>query len=251
MGKPSHGCNNEVASGKIGPPDVVFHYFGIILDAMQPFFDRAGLCPTMKLICTLLIVAFVQPISGQKLVYDVVRSGSSMGTTVVERKVAGDAITYYLNTKTEFRVLFSFEVEYELVEVFQNLILQRGSSFNTLNGSMQRKTELKRIPHQYELVVDGIKTAVSETEIRDSVSEVYFEEPYNGKKVYSAYFARWLQFTEVAPHQYSLVSPDGTNVYTYVNGICTEVKISRDFATFSQVLKPELVAAVKQKQIKP
>ena len=168
-----------------------------------------------------------------------------MGVTSVERIQTNGLVTYHLNTQTEFRIIFKFEVEYDLEESFRNGILQTGTSFNTLNGSDQKSTKLTKKTSLYELIIDGITTKVDEPEIKESVSEVYFEEPYHNKQVFSAYFGRYLSFEKIGEHTYKLVSPDGTNEYTYENGICTRVKVSRDFATFSQELKPELLTAVR------
>lgn len=172
-----------------------------------------------------------------------------MGETLVERKITEGRVKHHLNTKTEFRILFSFKVEYDLEETFENGVLISGTSFNTLNGSVQKETKMKKLANTYELVVDGITTTVDEPQITESVGEIYFEEPFDGKEVYSAYFARYLTFEKEGDHKYSLTSPDGTNVYTYENGICTRVDITRDFASFSQVLQPELLAAVRNKKI--
>lgn len=191
------------------------------------------------------------PASAQELRYDVVRSGKSMGETVVDRKVTAGETIFYLSTKTTFRVLFSFDVQYDILETFKGSVLQSGTSFNTLNGSMQKETSLAKGTGYYDLIIDGITTKIHEDQIKDSVSEIYFEEPHHDKKLFSAYFGRFLSVVKVGEHEYSLTSPDGINVYTYLNGICTEVKVSRDFANFSLVLKPEFLKAVKEKKLQP
>ena len=191
----------------------------------------------------------VASISGQTLHYDVIRNGESMGSTIVKRMRNGNQVTYHLSTKTEFRILFLFKVEYDLQETFENGVLVNGKGYNTLNGSVQKETKMQKKTNGYELIIDGITTEVSERGIKESVSEIYFEEPYDDKPVYSAYFARYMNFDKLGDHQYSLTSPDGTNVYTYENGICTEVKVSRDFASFTFFLKPESLAAVRSKKI--
>lgn len=198
------------------------------------------------LLSTIGLVLFVfSSITAQKLEYDVIRNDESMGTTIVNRTSNNGKVTYLLNTKTSFRVIFKFDVEYELEESFLKGALVSGRSFNTLNGSTQKKTELAKKEGFYSLIIDGIHTEIDESDIQNSVSEVYFEEPYDGKEVFSAYFGRNLTFDKIGDHVYKLVSPDGTNEYTYENGICVHVKVSRDFATFSQVLKPEMLAAVR------
>ena len=56
---------------------------------------------------------------------------------------------------------------------------------------------------------------------------------------------QYLTFEEVDDHVYKMESPDGTNVYTYMNGICTEVKVSRDFAKFYFRMAPETFYAIE------
>lgn len=202
-----------------------------------------------QFLSVILFFGVIWSVTGQKLYYDVIRSGSLMGNTVVDRIITGDELTYHLNTKTEVKILFTFEVEYDLKETFRNGVLQSGSSFSTLKGSTQKKTSLKKKEGLYELVIDGIRTEISEKSIAESVSEIYFEEPFDGKKVFSAYFGRYLSFVKTADHKYSLTSPDGTNEYTYENGICTKVYVTRDFASFTFVLKPESLLAVRNRKI--
>lgn len=194
------------------------------------------------------LLAYIS-VTGQTLQYDVIRSGKSMGTTLVKRTINGDQVVYHQNTKTQFRILMSFDVEYDLKETFVNGELISGIGYNTLNGSEQKRTVMSKEGDKYLLIIDGIRTEVSEQSIRDSVSEIYFEEPYNGKKTYSAYFARYLTFSKTGDHTYALSSPDGTNEYIYENGICTRVNVSRDFASFHFELKPESLAAVRNKKI--
>lgn len=224
---------------------------------LQPFYPLLRLSTDMPLankksLVFAFAIIFLSLSDGtaQRLLYDVVKNGSSMGTTVVERIKKGSEITHHLNTKTEFRVLFLIKVEYDLFETFRNNKLISGTSFNTLNESTQKETKLKENGKQYDLIIDGIHTVIHEDSIAESVSEIYFEEPFDGKKVFSAYFGRFLTFEKIADHQYELESPDGSNIYKYENGICVEVLISRDFATFSQVLKPEILADVRSKKIK-
>lgn len=188
-------------------------------------------------------------LTGQILQYDVIRNGSSMGTTTVTREIAGKKVTHHLNTKTKFRILVTFEVEYDLKETFFDGELISGDGFNTLNGSIQKRTSMSKDGDKYTLIIDGIKTVVAEKSITESVSEIYYEEPYDGKKVFSAYFGRYLYFVKTGDHYYSLSSPDGTNSYLYENGICTRVNVTRDFANFHFELKPESLAAVRNKKI--
>lgn len=203
-----------------------------------------------RLIISILLSLCISPLSfGQTLHYDVIRGGKSMGSTVVKREMIGTKTIHHQNTKTQFRLLLSFEVEYDLKETFANGELISGKGFNTLNGTDQKRTDMSKEGDKYSLVIDGIRTVIDEKSIRDSVSEIYFEEPHDGKRVFSAYFGRYLVFIKTGDKTYSLTSPDGTNVYKYENGICTRVDVSRDFANFHFELKPESLAAVRNNKI--
>jgi L-ribulose-5-phosphate 3-epimerase UlaE len=76
------------------------------------------------------------------------------------------------------------------------------------------------------------------------MSEVYFREPTDGKKAFSQHFGQFLQFEKTAEDTYFLVSPDGSNEYKYENGVCTEVKVSRDYGTVYFKIKPESYASI-------
>ena len=155
--------------------------------------------------------------------------------------------TVKIKSEVEFRILFSFEVIYSLNERFVNGVLVEGSGFNTLNGSYQKQTEISRSGNSYTLEIDGVKSNVQVDSIRYSVSRIYFEEPYDGQRVYSQTFGKWMTFEKVGESTYKMVSPDGDNFYTYTNGVCVEVKVERDYAGFSFIMKPESLARVKNK----
>lgn len=185
----------------------------------------------------------------QVLRYDIVRNGHSIGFTLVEKSVEGDKAVFHINTLTRFRAIWQIEVEYDLLETFRGDTLVSGTNWSTINKRKQKETELAKDGPCYTLTIDGIRTVVHDPGITKSVSRLYFEEPKHREKVFSAYFGKYLVFEKVGDHQYKLTSPDGSNIYSYENGICTEVKISRDFATFSQVLKHERLATLKNNNI--
>lgn len=195
-----------------------------------------------------ILVLFGLASQAQELTYDVIRNGSRMGTTVVGRTVDGGLVSYALNTKTSFRVLLSFDVVYDLQETFDHDILVEGTSYSTLNGSMQKETSIKKQEGGYQLVIDHVPTRINDLSIRQSVSQVYFQEPTDGQEVFSAYFARYLPFRKLGDHMYLLVSPDGKNTYHYENGVCVRVDIVRDFASFSQVLRPVHLKEIRSGQ---
>ena len=110
---------------------------------------------------------------------------------------------------------------------------------------MQKQSEIYVNDHgKYIVKIDDVASNTDEKEIVYSVSKLYTDEPVCKSKVSSQSFGRYLTLTKTDDHTYELVSPDGTNYYTYENGICKEVKVSRDFATFYFRIQPESMIRV-------
>ncbi len=203
----------------------------------------------MKQIFTILtfltVVGFA---SAQTLLYEVVRGDKKIGDMTVVRKMNNESITYDVESQVIFRLLFSFTVDYESTCEYKNGMLIKEYAHSELNGSTQKKSTIWFDGEKYTLDMDGSRIELQE-KIDYSIGIVYFNEPRDQQRVFSPRFGRYLTFERVNEHQYELESPDGSNLYTYLNGICTEVKVSRDFAKFSFKMKPESVLAVKNKSI--
>lgn len=179
----------------------------------------------------LLFVAFF--VNGQEMVYDVVKGSKTIGSVTVNIFQDGEQLKYQIKSDVKFKILFSFNVKYESEEKFYGDLLTWGKGFNTLNGKIQKETEVTRQDDgKYRIVIDGVPSITGPQDITYSVSKLYNQEPVNEDAVFSQSFGRYLSLTKVTENSYELDSPDGTNIYSYENGICKEVKVSRDFATF-------------------
>ena len=181
------------------------------------------------------------------LQYEVVKGSKPLGIMKAQRYWDGTQEYYHIQSDVEFKLLFSFNVEYEQEEIFQNDTLIEGSGFNKLNGSTQKETTLKKKSSYYNIEFDGIDNHFHEKAIRKSMSQIHFREPSDGEHYFSQHFGQWVTFKKIGEHRYLMVSPDGENEYTYENGYCTEIKVVRDYATFYFKMKPETLARVKNK----
>jgi len=187
---------------------------------------------------------------GQNLRYDIVKGDKVIGSLDAKKIVDEDRVTYTLKNRVEFKVLFSFSVQYDLEETFANGVLIRGKGKNSLNDASQKETSIDKNETGYRLILDGTPNHLSEKEIEYSVSRIYHEEPFDGKAVFSEYFGYYLHIEEIGDHRYLLRSPDGENEYTYNRGYCTEVKVSRDFATFYIRMDDTTLAMLNKKSAK-
>lgn len=171
-----------------------------------------------------------------------------MGNMTVFRATSDSSVYYEIESKVVFKLLFSFTVDYESTSEYKYGQLIKEYTHSMLSGSTQKKSTVWFDGTKYTLDLNGIKSYESKP-IHYSVAAVYFQEPTDGQRVYSPQFGNYLTFHEIEEHQYELESPDGTNVYTYMNGLCTEVKVSRDFAKFYFRITEESLAAVQSKSI--
>lgn len=197
---------------------------------------------------TILILLFLasSSASGQMLKYEVVKGNKKLGNMTVERRSYENQVEYTVKSKVVFRIIFAFTVEYDSYAVYENDVLKRESTTNKLNGSTQKSSTIIKNGENY-LHTQNDNTTPEDGPIPYSVAAIYHIEPTPGQKVYSPQFGKYLTFEKVRDHVYKMESPDGINVYTYMNGICTEVKVSRDFAKFYFKMAPETFYAVENK----
>ena len=186
--------------------------------------------------------------AAQILSYEVIKGSKKLGDMTVKRTGLKDQTYYEIESKVTFRLLFAFTVDYESTSEYRQGQLIKEYTHNQLNGNTQKKSTIWWDGKKYTLDLNGSRSE-SRNSIDYSVAAVYYEEPYDGQKVYSPQFGEFLVFEQIGDHIYELISPDGRNEYYYTNGICTEVKVFRDFAKFSFVMTPESLVAVKQKKI--
>jgi hypothetical protein len=190
----------------------------------------------------------MQTALGQTLHYEVIKGSKKLGDMTVARTLSENKVEYKIDSKVTFRILFAFTVDYESTSEYKYGKLIKEYTHNQLNGSTQKKSTIWFDGKKYTLDLDGSRSTYQEP-INYSVATIYYEEPKDGQKVFSPQFGEYLTFIKVADHQYELDSPDGLNLYTYTNGICSEVKVSRDFAKFYFQMTEESLLAVKQKKI--
>jgi len=157
--------------------------------------------------------------------------------------------TYYeIDSKVTFKLLFSFTVDYKSTSEYNYGQLIKEVTHSKLNGSTQKKSTLWWVGTNYTLDLDGSRIE-EKLPINYSVAAIFHHEPRDNQKVYSPQFGKYLTFSKVKDHAYEMISPDGKNIYYYTNGVCTEVKLFRDFARFSFVMTPESLMAIRQNRV--
>ena len=202
----------------------------------------------MKFIVLTILTTFfsLTSLSGQTLRYDVIKGNKNLGALTVKRTISGNVEEIQFDSDVTFRILFAFNLRFTQYEKFYDGKMNWGKATSMLSGRTQKESKIVSDNSGYQLTLDGVTVPIKE-EINYSVSQIYFTEPMDGQLVFSQQFGQFLTFKKVGDHKYLMSSPDGDNYYTYVNGICVNVRVQRDFANFNFVMQPQSLLAVESK----
>ncbi len=152
---------------------------------------------------------------------------------------------FQVKSNMEFRFLVSLKVNFINEETFVDGILTKGWVKNEMIGFKENEASISKSANGYDLLINGTKEPIDDKEIKYTVTKIYTQEPENGQKVFSQYYGIHFTFEKTGEHQYKFQSPEGDNFYTYQYGVCTDIRIERDFATIHFRLQPDSFAAVK------
>ena len=198
------------------------------------------------LIHSISMLALIIITNGQTLTYDVTKGNKNLGSMVITRTVIGNTEEISIKSSVKYKLLLTFRINVNHYEKFVNGKLNWGKALSTLNGRTQKDSKIVANKEGHLLTLDGVNAQVTD-EIDYSIAQIYYYEPVDGQRVFSQQFAQFMTFKKVGSNKYLLSSPDGDNYYTYTNGICTHVRVLRDFANFSFEIQPESMKAIQAK----
>ncbi|MEO9967564.1 MAG: DUF6134 family protein [Reichenbachiella sp.] len=188
-------------------------------------------------ITTVLLGCFMHSVSAQILEYDIIKGDKKVGSLRAEKRIVGDSMFYSIESETSIKMLLTFKVNYRLDELYVGGRLISGAAESQLNGNSRTKSEIWIENNEYIVEVNGYKESMGTDPITYSVPEVYFSVPGDREETFSQQFAQYLTLKKDEKFVYTLYSEDGRNTHTYVNGICTFVKLNRTYASFYFRLK--------------
>ncbi len=197
-------------------------------------------CLTVLAICLLTAKS-----KSQSLHYDAFRKSKKVGNMDILVRTEENREIFVVKSNMEFRFLISLKVKFHNEEEFVDGILVKGNVKNEMIGFKESEAHIEKNDEGYDLTINGSGAPLAESEISYTVCKIYTQEPEDGQKLFSQYYGKYFVFEKIEDHKYRYSSPEGDNYYTYEYGICTEVKVERDFATIYFKLQPESLAAVK------
>jgi hypothetical protein len=174
----------------------------------------------------------------QKRYYDVLWRGESIGQMTAEKSTKDDITDIYIQTDLSFTVGIRYNWVYKLRNKHYKDTLIHCTIDQIKNGTTVKSAYSDRSGKMYAFVKDG-KTKFLKTErIYFTVAMLYFLEPAGRNMVYSETWGEYLPVKPLPNHHYKLEMPDGkSNIYKYIDGVCTEVLIQAGIVNFSLVFK--------------
>ncbi|MGN6248767.1 MAG: DUF6134 family protein [Ginsengibacter sp.] len=187
-----------------------------------------------------LLTIMIMTISNaqQKILhYDIFKGYAVIGHLVIYKIDYGNKILYKLKSNVKAKFIFSYSNEINETVVFENGIMTYSSFLQNENGR-GTSIETRLAGNRFEILKNGKLSAKVKTTIQHNILQLYLEPPPGNTLIYSNHFQQFLKLTQLDSLQYRLWLPDGNyNLYSYKNGICTQIDIVHTFFTIHFILK--------------
>ena len=195
----------------------------------------------MKLLAsTVLLLFIIRPGMSQELMYTISWKDDSIGYLKAEREQVQDNEYYNINSNTEFRVLFRFNLNYQYENEYRKGRLYSASAKNSLNQKDRDQSSIIWQNNHYLLRVNDKTEKLQDQDIWFTVSKLYYTEPIGISTIFSERFGEFLTIDKLAKNKYALTKPDGRkNIYFYEKGICQKVIVDNPIITIHFTLMDE------------
>ena len=194
----------------------------------------------MKLLASTLLIFLITAGLSQELMYTISWKDDSIGYLKAEREQVLDNEYYNINSNTEFRVLFSFNLNYQYENEYRKGRLYSASAKNSLNQKDRDQSTIIWQNDHYLLSVNDKIDKLKEQDIWFTVSKLFFNEPRGVDTIFSERFGKFLKLEKLEQGKYVLTKPDGRkNTYIYDKGICRKVIVDNPIITIHFTLLDE------------
>jgi len=188
---------------------------------------------TKKVWLSLLLIILLSswcPINElQYLKYDIFVADNKIGEVLASKNTKGILTTYSVQTNLSFKVLETYDVNYQLSSSYKNNYLIESALKNIVNGKLEDDVHIKWDGVQYTGQANKKAVRVKER-IKHSIAKLYFHEPVGIERIFSEKYTDFEKLKSAPANEYVLHLGDGNKShYKYSNGICTQVTSSKSF----------------------
>ncbi|HNP17232.1 MAG TPA: hypothetical protein PKL31_02255 [Fulvivirga sp.] len=175
-------------------------------------------------------VLFLNIAWGQKSTYTITAAGKEIGHISTVLVKSGNTETYKVVSEVNFKVLWNhYNRKTDNLAIFENGILQKSHSGIYMDHELEDSASMVLNNNKYSCFRYPDKTTIfSDSLLQFTSVKLYYTEPIGYEKIYSERFLDYCRVEKLGNHKYKIFLPNGKqNIYTYVDGILTEVFVDR------------------------
>ena len=184
----------------------------------------------IKFLLSFLVVAF--SVTAQKLNYDVVLLGNTVGKTTVEKRDSSNGITRYkLRSQSDAKVFFTHHKS----NLSSDVIFKDGQMIFSYFHNVKEDEEIttKTFWDKVKYIVEsrGEKRVINKV-IRQTSVQLYFQEPKILSQIFSERLGYFIDLVKSAEGVYECTLSGGvTSIYRYEKGKLVELEMKRRIGT--------------------
>ncbi|RPD40641.1 DUF6134 family protein [Chitinophaga barathri] len=175
------------------------------------------------LLCGIIPFLAAAPADGQTSKYEIRYGNNAIGQLNVKQETSGNNRKISIQSRVQSK--FFQRMELDILAEYHHDILSRS---RVTRLSTEQETLTEKTEKGYTVLRKGDKKSViTDPQITFCVSDLYFNEPRDVKRVYSETLGRFLEVKLLPDKRYALLMPEGKkNIYRYDKGRLTEVEIN-------------------------
>ena len=176
-----------------------------------------------------LVISVFTNVLAQNASFTIYQGKKKLGTITTNKVVDGTKSTYVVNSDVVYYIFKKFHRVSKMQATYQNGVLQSSIAKAFTNDKIEEEGVTTRKSGHYQCKEMGKeKESINESEIRYSISSLYFEEPVNRTNVYSERFLNFGTIEHTGNHVYKVtLNGSSVNYYKYKNGQLDSIDIQR------------------------
>lgn len=187
-------------------------------------------------ILTLLLVGL--SISAQTNTYDIISKKDTLGILKVSKSKVEENAIYNYQVDMKVKLLVNIHMKYTIEAIYNENQLIYASVANVINGKPHHSSGIKWLDSYYLINTKNNKQQKVAEKIDYSGIRLFFDEPFNIKKVFSEYTGLYGMIKNTQAGTYVLTLPNGKkNKYFYNNGELVKANIHNSLIQFDLVLR--------------
>ena len=186
----------------------------------------------MRFTILISILVFSFSLNAQKLNYNVVLLGNTVGNTTVEKRDSTNGITRYkLRSQSDAKVFFTHYKSMLTTDVIFKDGQMIFSYFHNIKEDEEILTKTFWDKIKYTVETKGEKRIINKA-IRQTAVQLYFQEPKPLQQIFSERLGDFIDLVKSAEGVYECNLKNGlTSIYRYQNGKLVELEMKRRIGT--------------------